>query len=412
MIRRTGSPRIPGQTEAAVRLRALLHTYGADRPFLPFYQGEDGAVCALLDGTAVWLPGAGGEFEEMALFLTMQPQVHTVRTSGDAARALSKSWGVPAHVGAVMTPARRFCPPEGGGKPGGWQRMDGARGADVAENAGGAGEPGAARGPEGLGDAGGAGKGDTAGKPGISGEMGGASLSPEMPDSVLVSPAPREVYPLLCACFGDTLPPFESWYADVSHRLRHGHCRLVGVRAGETLAACAMTTAECPPDLRAGRPSRAPEGVAAEWPEGAAAEWLEGAASEWPEGPAAELLEGAAAEWLKGPAGSANAALPGAPESPAAAGSPAGYAEGTKYNRQGDTLYNGGAALIGAVATLPAYRGRGFASRCVSALAAALQAENRRVLLSPKNSPAEALYTRLGFAVCGEWGEIHRDGAR
>lgn len=396
MIRRTGSPRIPGQTEAAVRLRALLHTYGADRPFLPFYQGEDGAVCALLDGTAVWLPGAGGGFEEMALFLTMQPEVHTARTSGDAARMLSKQWGVPAHVGAVMTPARRFCPLEDGGKTGGWQRMDGARGADVAENAGGAGEPGAARGPEGPGDAGGAGKRGTAGKPGISGEMGGAPLSPEMPDSVLVSPTPREVYPLLCACFGDTLPPFESWYADVSHRLRHGHCRLVGIRAGETLAACAMTTAECPPDLRAGRPSRAPEGVAAGR--------LKGSASEW--------SESSAAEWLKGPAGSANAALPGAPEGPAAAGSPAGRAEGTKYNRQGDILYNGGAALIGALATLPAYRGRGFASRCVSALAAALQAENRRVLLSPKNSPAEALYTRLGFAVCGEWGEIHRDGAR
>lgn len=266
MIRRTDAPRIPGNSEAAVKLRALLHTYGAARPFLPFYQGDDGSVCALLDGVCVWLPG--GDPDEMALFLTMQPDVRAVRTSGEGARRLSKVFGAPAVCGAVMTPARTFDPTSTAGPP-------------------------------------------------------AAAATPVVPvpaAPTLIAPTPRAYYPLLRACFGDTLPPFDSWYADVSHRLRHGGCRLLGIEADGRLAAGAMTTAECGP-------------------------------------------------W----------------ESDA------------------------GAAVIGAVATLPGYRGRGFASRCVTSLAAALQAENREVLLSPKNSPAQALYAKLGFAVCGEWGEIHRD---
>ena len=65
-------------------------------------------------------------------------------------------------------------------------------------------------------------------------------------------------------------------------------------------------------------------------------------------------------------------------------------------------------ALIGAVATHPDYRRRGYASACVSTLAAQLQNEGRQVLLSPKNETAARVYAKLGFAVCGTWGEFYK----
>ncbi len=68
------------------------------------------------------------------------------------------------------------------------------------------------------------------------------------------------------------------------------------------------------------------------------------------------------------------------------------------------------AVLIGAVATHPAARGRGLASACVTALTERYQQEGKRVYISPKNAAAEALYHRLGFAVCGEWGRIDNIG--
>ncbi len=122
---------------------------------------------------------------------------------------------------------------------------------------------------------------------------------------------PCDIHPVLLAGFGADAPPFDSFYVDVSHRMRHGCCRAAGVMADDTVAATAMTTAET------------------------------------------------------------------------------------------ET-----AAVIGAVATLPAYRGRGYASACVTALAAALKREGKRVLLSPKNEAAGRLYRQLGFTPCGEWGEI------
>lgn len=54
---------------------------------------------------------------------------------------------------------------------------------------------------------------------------------------------PGEAYPLLKACFED-LPSFESWYADVNHKLRYGLCRIVGFRQNGVPVSCAMTTSE------------------------------------------------------------------------------------------------------------------------------------------------------------------------
>ena len=59
-----------------------------------------------------------------------------------------------------------------------------------------------------------------------------------------------------------------------------------------------------------------------------------------------------------------------------------------------------GGALIGGVATDPAYRRQGLAARCVGTLAAQLQKEDRQVYICPKNDGARRVYTALGFAVC------------
>ena len=77
--------------------------------------------------------------------------------------------------------------------------------------------------------------------------------------------------------------------------------------------------------------------------------------------------------------------------------------------RQGETLLAAavtvalcdGAAVIGAVATRPEARGRGYASACVTQLAQALTGQQRRVFLCPKNEYAAGLYASLGFAPCG-----------
>lgn len=228
-------------SEAAVRIAGLAAAYGTERPFVRFWSGEGGSRIALMDGLAT-VAACPQEREELALFLSMHPEIAAVRTDAALAQTLAAAgWAV--KTGEVMTPAVRFAPPEA---------------------------------------------------------------------PVEALPA-REMYPVLAAVFGETVPPFDVWYADVSHRLRHDAARIAGIRENGQAVAVAMTTAEC-----------------------------------------------------------------------------------------------SGAALIGAVATLPASRGKGYAAACVSSLAAQLQREGRRVLLSPKNDRAKALYTRLGFVVCGEWGLAER----
>lgn len=234
--------------EAAGRILCLTAAYGLSRPFVRFWAGEAGAYVSLLDGQTVAVPAESEEGrEELAAFLTMQPEIRGVRSTAAFARVLQDyspgAWPE-MKTGLVMTPDRAF-------------------------------------------------------------------IAPETPTESL---SPRELYPLLRSCFAEGLAPFDSWYPDVSHRLRHGLCRVAGIKENGVPAACAMTVAQ------------------------------------WP-----------------------------------------------------------GGALIGAVATRPDCRGRGYASACVTALTAAMQAEGFRVLLSPKNENARRLYARLGFVPCGEWGAVERN---
>ena len=62
----------------------------------------------------------------------------------------------------------------------------------------------------------------------------------------VVAPSPRELYPLLSEVFGTEAPPFEGWYVDVSHRIRHGLCKTAGVSRDGMVVSTAMTVAETP----------------------------------------------------------------------------------------------------------------------------------------------------------------------
>lgn len=125
-------------------------------------------------------------------------------------------------------------------------------------------------------------------------------------------PSIRELYPLLASVFAE-MPPFDNWYVDVSHRVRHGCCHICAVESCGAVLASAMTV------------------------------------SEW-----------------------------------------------------------GNGAVIGAVATHPEHRRRGYAARCVSELTALLQAEGKTVYICPKNEAAKRLYERLGFAQVDEIALLER----
>ena len=55
---------------------------------------------------------------------------------------------------------------------------------------------------------------------------------------------PAPLYPLLKTVFGESISPFDVWYADVHHRLRRGAFHATAVKAGDTVVSCAMTVAE------------------------------------------------------------------------------------------------------------------------------------------------------------------------
>lgn len=64
--------------------------------------------------------------------------------------------------------------------------------------------------------------------------------------SVVVNPPIQSVYEVLQSCVGETFlpPPFEPFYLDMSHRIRHGGAKITGIIKQGRLIACAMTVAE------------------------------------------------------------------------------------------------------------------------------------------------------------------------
>ena len=162
---------LPPRSEALLRIAAAAQAYGDEWQALRFWRGDDGGVIALWDGTATL--HAAEEVEDALLFLTMSPDVHTVRTDEAAAQRLAAMWGTNAATGDVM------------------------RAAQPLAIAGGAAE----------------------------------------------SVAPAAIYPLLRETFGEDVPPFDVWYADVHHRLRRGRFDAAAVTVGGEVVSCALTTA-------------------------------------------------------------------------------------------------------------------------------------------------------------------------
>ncbi len=71
-------------------------------------------------------------------------------------------------------------------------------------------------------------------------------MKPKTPASFEMNPSLRGLYTLLCECETDTFQPpeFESFYLDLSHRIRHGAATAVGVKDGEALVSCAICIAQ------------------------------------------------------------------------------------------------------------------------------------------------------------------------
>ena len=65
-------------------------------------------------------------------------------------------------------------------------------------------------------------------------------------DGEVATPQLIEVYALEKAVFGAAMPPFAEWYADMSHRLRHGCGKAAGIYEGDALASAALVTLTTP----------------------------------------------------------------------------------------------------------------------------------------------------------------------
>ena len=61
-------------------------------------------------------------------------------------------------------------------------------------------------------------------------------------------------------------------------------------------------------------------------------------------------------------------------------------------------------ALIGGVATLPDYRGRGLATSCITQLIS--QLSQKTLFIAPSSDDSARLYKKLGFVPFGTWAEV------
>ena len=104
-------------SEAAVKIGGWWTAYGADRPFVRFWQTEEGGVLACMGDTALAaIPDA--DYEEAALFLSMQPDLRQLRSdpafveafslyrSGEITRGTVMEWtGERPVIESVETPS-------------------------------------------------------------------------------------------------------------------------------------------------------------------------------------------------------------------------------------------------------------------------------------------------------------------
>ncbi len=101
MIRLTEQlPVLSGEALPLCRIRALWECYGAV-PFLRFYVGDDGSAAAVLDGQAI-VYAVPSEREELALFVSMQPDITSLLADEETAEAVAAQWDSTVQVFPVM----------------------------------------------------------------------------------------------------------------------------------------------------------------------------------------------------------------------------------------------------------------------------------------------------------------------
>ena len=90
----------PLLSEASLRQCGQYAAYGADRPFLRFYQDDCRNQLSVLDGNATL--HVNGDSCEMRLMMTMDPSIQGVRTDAATAAILAREWSVSFETEAVM----------------------------------------------------------------------------------------------------------------------------------------------------------------------------------------------------------------------------------------------------------------------------------------------------------------------
>lgn len=173
-------------SEAAIRIVSAYEGYGPDTRFLKIYADDKDTRMSLMDGTAV-LHAPLGINEEWQSFLSMHPDIKTVRTDAYSGAVLARLWNSPVKSGDFMS-------------------CVGAVDAEIIQT-------GSAR------------------------------------------------YEALYAFLSDyfALPPFDSWYVDVSHRVRHGRCHIASLVEDGQVICNAMSVAETTSDALLGAVATHPD---------------------------------------------------------------------------------------------------------------------------------------------------------
>ncbi len=83
--------------------------------------------------------------------------------------------------------------------------------------------------------------------------------------------------------------------------------------------------------------------------------------------------------------------------------------KGRIISTAGTAAESSSAAMVIAVATLPEYRGRGLATRCVYRLCQDLLEEGKTPCLFYDNTEAGKIYRQIGFTEIGSWNMVHLD---
>ena len=162
----------PIHTESELRICGLKQAYGISASFIRFYADEYGSIASVMEGVCV-LQCNMINIDEWIAFLSMDPNVRLVHTTGD--------------IGGVIAHACQ--------------------------------------------------------KPLISGMVMALERLSSFDTLQIKTPSIRGVYHHLASVFAD-FPAFDGWYADVSHRVRHGCCHIATIEVGEDIVSTAMTVAE------------------------------------------------------------------------------------------------------------------------------------------------------------------------